>query len=86
MRNLVDAQYFEIPAVPFVMEGVKMYFGDTVFEALNYKEHEALRTHFYNEKAINVRYSAHLDGNYPYVNFIIQYNKFTRTIVGKKIE
>ena len=84
MRNLAEALHFEIPAVPFIIEKGKIYFGDVVFEVLNYKRYFNLMVSFYEGQEINVRYSVHLDGHAPYVEFCIQYQKQTRTVMGRK--
>ena len=86
MRNLAHAQYFEIPSVPLIIEkGRRMFIGEVEFEASGYKNHVDLSTDFYDGKKIDVRYSVHLDRNCPYVDFKIQYQKSTRTVIGVRI-
>ena len=87
MKNLENAVFFHMSAIPFILEkDLRMQFGDTIFEPLNYENSNELMAKFSNEEDIYVRYSIHQDGNKPYVTFKIKYDKYTNTIKGKIIK
>ena len=87
MRNLANAKCFAINAIPFVLDdNLNMHFGDAIFEPLNCKDPDKLMDDISNGKEINVRYSAHLDGHEPYVEFSIKCHAVSKTVIGKKIK